>query len=340
MADSILVSIIVPVYNCEKYIGRCIESLINQTYNKIEIILIDDGSIDKSLNIIKQYSEKDDRIIIINQENSGPSVARNRGIARFVDADDYVNCNYIKKMINNIYNKQADLVISDYIEIRKNGKQNVEIFKFISSEEKYKFDETCICEVLCGTGGIVWAKLFNTNIIKKNNINFNKDIYMCEDLLFCLEFIKHTSIITHIKEALYYHNSYNVNSITAKYNKNLFNEQINVQKIIESFLIKYKLMTKQTESFLYQRLKSILWFAIYKEISMHQDISCKLNNIKNIITNVEIIRNIDKFEKNGPIDKYILKYIKKQNNIMVYILGKTRIFIADLRFKIDNIHRI
>ena len=113
------VSIIVPVYNVEKYLRKCLDSLINQTLKDIEIICINDGSTDKSLEILEEYKNRDSRIILLNQENSGQSIARNNGIKKatgeyigFVDPDDWVENNMIKCLIDEIKSEKVDLVTS------------------------------------------------------------------------------------------------------------------------------------------------------------------------------------------------------------------------------------
>ena len=109
------VSVIVPVYNVEKYLSRCLESLINQSLKDIEIICINDGSTDNSLQILKQFAYKDNRIKIINQTNSGQSVARNKGLAiasgkyiGFVDSDDWIDNDYYEKMFETIERTNSD----------------------------------------------------------------------------------------------------------------------------------------------------------------------------------------------------------------------------------------
>lgn len=103
------VSIIVPIYNVEKYIGKCIKSIVNQTYKNLEIILVDDGSTDSSLSICKEYKKKDERIVLVHKKNTGVSDARNKGLElvtgdylAFIDADDYVNDNYIEELLNSL----------------------------------------------------------------------------------------------------------------------------------------------------------------------------------------------------------------------------------------------
>lgn len=129
MSEKDLVSVVVPVYNVEQYVGRCIESLITQTYRNIEIILVDDGSGDKSGTICDQYSGRDQRIIVIHKENGGLSDARNEGIRHargkwitFVDSDDFVHPEYVRILYRNITENQADISICQFV--RKSG--NVE----------------------------------------------------------------------------------------------------------------------------------------------------------------------------------------------------------------------
>ena len=115
------VSIIVPVYNMEKRINKCLDSLVNQTYKNIEIIIINDGSMDHSLDIIREYQSKDSRIKVINQRNMGISEARNNGLAIatgdficFADSDDYLELNMIEELVNKITTDKSDIVICDY----------------------------------------------------------------------------------------------------------------------------------------------------------------------------------------------------------------------------------
>lgn len=343
MKEEVKVSIIVPVYNAEKYIERCIKSLIGQTYKNIEIILINDGSEDKSLNILRNFENIDKRITLINQENSGPSKARNLGIKKstgdyiaFIDADDYVELNYIEKMIKQSNCFKSDMIVCNYKEVRKEGEIPSNIFTFINNGEAYDCDINCIGEVLCGRGGLVWGKLLKSSIIKENKIRFDENISMCEDLLFTLEFIKNTKVVSKIDDYLYIHNKYNDESITAKYNKELFNEQIKVQRKLEQFVYGNNFNNSYIENLLYERLKGIMWFSIYKEIINNDDFKFKLNNINQIIKNEMVVANIDKFNRNGCIDKAIMKSIKIKNSRLVYILSCLRIRISDLRLKVKN----
>lgn len=343
MKEEIKVSIIVPVYNAEKYIDRCIKSIIEQTYKNVEIILINDGSKDSSLSILRDFEKKDSRITLIDQSNKGPSAARNIGIEKstgdyigFIDADDNIELNYIEKMIEYAYRLNTDMVVCNYKEVRIEGDIPSNIFTFINDGEAYNCDLKCIGEVLCGRGGLVWGKLLKSSAIKENNIKFDENISMCEDLLFTLEFIKNTKRLSRINDYLYIHNKYNDESITAKYNKELFNEQVKVQRELEQFVDDNNFNNSYIENLLYERLKDIMWFSIYKEIINTDNLKFKLNNINQIIKNEMVVVNINKFDRNGCVDKAIMESIKMKNSRLVYILSCLRIKISDFRLKVSN----
>lgn len=131
-----MVTIIIPAYNCEKTISRCIDSLIMQTYKDIEIIVVDDGSLDNTYDIIKRYSHIDNRIIPLKQKNGGPGAARNTGMKfakgtyfTFVDADDTVEKDYVEKMVVVAKKFKLELVISDIHIYGK--KRNSKIHNFV-----------------------------------------------------------------------------------------------------------------------------------------------------------------------------------------------------------------
>ena len=119
------VSVIIPVYNVEKYLSKCLDSVIEQTFKDIEIICINDGSTDNSQNILQEYAKKDNRIMVVNQENSGLSVARNIGIAKasadyisFIDADDFIHPNFLKILYNVIQETKSDIAGCNFQKIK------------------------------------------------------------------------------------------------------------------------------------------------------------------------------------------------------------------------------
>lgn len=152
------VSIIIPVYNCEKYIGRCLESVLSQTYSDIEILVIDDGSQDKSLEIIRQLAQGESKIQVYHQENKGVSVARNQGLERargkylaFLDGDDYLGKNYIEKMVQSAKENNSELVICGY---QKINQDDIVLEKIIPGKylqfkrEEWAYQITAVCSRL------------------------------------------------------------------------------------------------------------------------------------------------------------------------------------------------
>lgn len=214
-----LISIIVPIYNAEKYIERCIKSIIDQDYKDIEIILIDDGSKDNSNKICKKLKEYDDRIkFITNYKNRGVSNARNIGIENsngkyiaFVDADDYIEKDIYINLYNNIKINNVDLAVCSYTNSdKKINNLNEEKIRQISKEDFF-------IEVLENKQikGYVHNKLFKSEIIKEKNIRFNEKVYICEDLLFVCEYAKYCNKIIINNKKLYHY----LRNESSSYNK-------------------------------------------------------------------------------------------------------------------------
>ena len=181
------VSIIVPVYNVEKYLRKCIDSLINQTLNDIEIICINDGSTDKSLKILKEYKNKDSRIILLNQENLGQSVARNRGIEiakgeylGFVDPDDWIDLDYYEKLYNAASTNDTDIAVGGIIRVTGIKKK-----KFLNFEKETLTDNTKLKFELCDVPekSYIWNKIYKTQNLKEINLKF-KEGRIFEDCIF------------------------------------------------------------------------------------------------------------------------------------------------------------
>lgn len=199
MRDNPLISIVIPVYNTENYLEKCIESVINQTYSNIEIILVDDGSTDSSAQICDVFAEKDDRIKVIHKGNGGVSKARNvaLGIALgecicFVDSDDSVDRKMVEELYLSLEKNDADIAICDYNTFINNELQKKELVSSKSILNK----EEALNEILTEGmfRGAPWCKLFKRDIIE--DLSFAEDIFLGEDLLFVVQsFIKSQKIV-------------------------------------------------------------------------------------------------------------------------------------------------
>jgi glycosyltransferase involved in cell wall biosynthesis len=183
----ITVSIIVPIYNVEKFLARCLDSLINQTLKGIEIICINDGSTDKSFQKLQEYAQKDNRIVVINQEHQGVSIARNKGLEiaqgefiGFVDSDDWVDLDFYEKLYDSVVRNDCDIAIAGIIQVHSNKtKKHLEYKKEQCTKDiKEKFIITDIPKSC-----YVWNKIYKTKNLKALNIKFPEGKYF-EDMIF------------------------------------------------------------------------------------------------------------------------------------------------------------
>lgn len=196
------ISIIVPVYNAELYLDRCISSLVNQKYKNVEIILVNDGSTDNSLSICERWKHQDCRIVVISIKNRGSATARNFGIAKstgafiaFVDADDYIKENMYIDLYEKMIKEKADIVCCTDIYQEEDGK--VISISYCKNEIIYG-KEALLLFFEFGIPGGACTKLFRAALIKHNNIKFDNDIVHGEDFLFvckCLSYCKITVLI-------------------------------------------------------------------------------------------------------------------------------------------------
>lgn len=212
------VSIIVPIYNVEKYLPQCVESLINQTLKDIEIILVDDGSPDKSGQIAEEYAKKDKRIKVVHQENAGLGPARNSGIENatgeyigFVDSDDWANSGMFEKLYNVAQKENADIVVSGNREM-ENGLavklkphplagKTVSDLNEIDSIRKKLYGHGLNDSTVEAFPMAVWIAIYKRKMLVDNNLVF-KEIFS-EDTIFNLRVYKYAKIISFTNETDY-----------------------------------------------------------------------------------------------------------------------------------------
>jgi glycosyltransferase involved in cell wall biosynthesis len=210
------ISIIVPVYNAEKYLRQCLDSIINQTLKEVQVIIINDGSTDNSKQIILDYVNKDSRILFIDSTNEGVSDARNKGMEKatgkyvgFVDADDYIEAGMYQRLFEVAEETGASLaicnsmIVADHVESKKRlalKNENVVtsdkaglVLDFLA----FKYDYAN------------WNKIYALEIIKKYRLKFHENLAIWEDLLFNLQFIAYVKRMVTLDESLYYYRIHN-----------------------------------------------------------------------------------------------------------------------------------
>lgn len=221
------ISIIVPVYNVEDYLERCVDSILNQTYKGIEVILIDDGSTDLSGYICDDFAKKDSRVIAIHQRNGGVSASRNKGIENvtgewimFCDSDDIVSQSWCEYMYKAATNNLDSLIFSNWEQFR--NETTIVSRNYYDYDTEINLQKSNYYDLFRkGLTGYVWNKIFRTDIILNNGIRFPIDIPIAEDVRFVCEYMKYCRDgCLHIANSLYYYRN-NGSSAMHKYYKDL-----------------------------------------------------------------------------------------------------------------------
>ncbi len=239
-----LISIIVPIYNAERYLKDTLDSVSEQTYSNYELILVNDGSTDDSEDICLQYRLKNDRTRYFKKENSGVASTRNFGLKQatgdyicFVDADDVLEKNYLEVLLESLLDGNNGLACCKYKKFKD------EYITEIMESENLKLTYGDKYEILFNSyGSYLWNKLFIRDIILKNNLFFNNDIFMCEDLLFVFNYLKYINSINCSNQICYFYRSLD-NSLS----KNLNNMKwFTIFFTLDSILKDNKLYNEET----------------------------------------------------------------------------------------------
>lgn len=259
--DNILISVIIPVYNSESYLSTCLQSVINQTYRNLEIICIDDGSSDHSLDILDFYSQKDSRIKVIRQKNSGPSVARNKGLDNasgdyisFVDSDDYLQLNAYEILVECALQKEKwDLIFFGGNVI---GDSNNYINQKLSPEFR-KYTNCKPGEVIFherSSRPFLWLHFIKRSLIEKPfRLRFDNDLELGEDQLFQFGYVPRAKNVMVIDLKLYNYRIQHNASLMQLYNDK------RITKANIHFSICNKVLNLWKENNLYKLYKDDLW---------------------------------------------------------------------------------
>ncbi|UJF28770.1 glycosyltransferase [Kaistella sp. 97-N-M2] len=230
-------SVIIPVFNTSDYLPECLESVIAQTFQDIEIICINDGSTDDSLLILKEFQKKDNRIIIIDQQNKGVSAARNSGLKiasgqyiGFVDSDDAIAPTYLQTLHEKIGDVQWS--VCGYI-----GSEEMTFNEGVLNLNKKSLVDF-IMLLKTGLLFMPWCKLYIKELITKNDLAFNSDFNYGEDLLFNIDYLRHVSSLYVSCKVLYQYNITTPNSLAKSFTVKMFNDKnfqiIEIKKFLES----------------------------------------------------------------------------------------------------------
>ena len=334
--DKYKISIIVPVYNVEKYINKCLDSIINQTYKNLEILFIDDGSTDNSGKICDEYAKKDKRIKVFHQPNSGVSAARNKGLdnitgdyVMFVDPDDWIELNTCEILLNEITKENNDILIFNFYKNYKNGQQ-VKNFKYDYDNNTSNLSQKIQAKILAPSFdipsfnikyiGFTWNKLISAKIIENQRFLLENKQAIFEDGLF---YYKMLEKINNIKICNYYLYHYRLldNSLTKRINKDILDINDEIYKLLISLSKNH-----QKDKYYDDSLQTRIVMNLYNAVVVY------FNNNDLKVSTKERIKLIKKELKKN----YYKKAIKK---VKLKNLSK-KIKIYAILFKIKAYHLI
>lgn len=336
------VSIIIPIYNAESYLSRAIESVQNQTLKDIEIILVNDGSTDRSLAICEEYRDKDKRIKLIDIVNSGVSVARNTGMEiatgdyiGFIDADDYIENNMYENMYKRIIQDSSDICVCNYILESKDSKQYVDINinQDILNSKEQVIEKIILPLIgatkllgedsLLGFRGVV-LYLYKKRLLEDYNIKFKTGLKIGEDFLFNLSYLQHVNKVS-IDRGFYYYYYINRSSATQRYRDDWWIVHKNLIIQIEDFLKSSKLDKLSKDRFTNMKINYLIG-AIVNET--HK------NNVKKTKKKINLIRHIYKepIIKNS-LAKYRYSYMTLPRKVWFWCIKNKYIYILYIYYK-------
>lgn len=226
-----MVSIIVPIYNAENYLRRCVDSILNQEYTDYELLLVNDGSTDASGDICEEYGDRDPRVIVIQKENTGVSDSRNRALDRargkylqFLDSDDWITPDATRLFVRAAEEYGCDMVISDFYRVvgeRLSTKGDIEEEGVLTREE---FAAHMMENPADFYYGVLWNKLYRRDIVEEHNLRMDTDINWCEDFMFNLEYIRYAKVFYALHAPIYYY---------VKRKGSLASQGINISKTVK-----------------------------------------------------------------------------------------------------------
>ncbi len=288
-SENIKVSVVMPIYNAYDYLRPAIDSVINQTLTDIELICVDDGSTDGSLEIIKEYQKNDDRVRIVTENNAGPSTARNKGLARargkyviFLDADDFCAITLLEKLYEIAERDSLDIAVSKF-DIYNNRKAKFE--DNIRSDHGEIFEESEIVSkndypdvILSCTTGYVWNKLFRRAFLEEKELTFDPELRVFEDTHFVVTALSLADRVGKCHERLVHHRVY-TNQPRNKLFKKYYRQVPVVYAKIKEFLRAHGMYTPLSVSFLNlsasrcYKIYNLLWHDAKSEFwdMLHED---------------------------------------------------------------------
>ena len=338
---NIKVSVVVPVYNAEKYLAKSIESMLSQSLKEIELILVNDGSKDKSLAICEEYAKRDSRIIVINKRNEGACIARNTGISiakgkyiQLVDADDYIENNMLEEQYNlgektnaevvmcgmkfDVHQKNGQVVTSEahYKDMVLNSQEEIKLI-FMDLFDNLLFNYT-------------HNKLYNREFLKKNNLKFIEWLPIDQDTNFNIDVFKVLNKLTISTKAYYHYVKTFEETIVTRYHANKFKVRTfrydRLKELLENWGIYNDENKKKLASMYIHHV--IECFEIYNHKKCDLNTKKKKQEIEKILNTKQVKECMDILDNtNSRYTNLVYKFMKNNNINMIYLVSKIKSII-------------
>lgn len=336
------ISIVVPVYNSEKYLEKCIESIMNQTLKDIELILINDGSTDNSRKICDYYKYIDKRIKVLHIKNNGVSNARNVGISyangkyiMFADSDDYVHPKWCETLYKVAESKKDDFIVCGYkiinqritpFELKKVLADTKDKNLILHKSDFYLLYRNGLLNSPCN-------KIFKTDILQKNKIRYKKDLSLGEDMIFNLDYLKYCNgNINIINECLYYYVQSKEESLDYKYYSNLLEIYsllfYTLRENMKIFNADFKKYEKYFWTDYFYLLEKTLRNTLHKDNNISIIEKVKYNN--SIVKSEDFITSIT-YLNDKDVNKFYLKALKTKNYIVIYTVCEILSYLSKIK---------
>lgn len=317
------ISIIVPVYNAEKYLNKCLDALINQSYKDIEVLCVNDGSKDNSLKILDEFANKDKKIKVFSQENSGPAKARNKGLENatgeyimFCDADDYYEPDMCELMLNAMIENNVDIVMCDcniVDHFNNNFRNNKELdYHYIKFKGYHKVNK----DIIMNFNVLLWSKILKKSLINEYNIKF-LDNFEHDDANFILKYLASSKSYYGLDKKLYNYQIINIDSVMGNFylkkSKNKLDFVYSYNNLLQ-YLIDNNFNEDILESVIIYYVGTSLTLGLYLE----EDDVIKLIEIQK-----DFFKKTNKFDYNWYVQK--LKNEPLSECIKLYLIQLTKL---------------
>ena len=315
-----LVSIVVPIYKSEKYLDECIRSIVEQTYSNLEILLVDDGSPDKSPQICDAWAAKDSRIHVIHKMNAGSGMARNTGMEHatgeyicFFDSDDFIEEDMIAKMQNAIEEKECDICVCGYsVDFYNNLSEEESSSTVVPWEKESSNLSVEEYEKNLGICGYVWNKMYRLQFLRSFDLLFDEKISLYEDLIFNSSAFCNGAKVCFIDNVGYHYIQRQRESLGVKYYDNLFSLRLKAINAKRDILKVWKVPEEQIETICSNNFIDAIWGTIKNIKKARFSTKKKKQRIKKFFKEEGIktkLKKIKPKDKKRKIKRYMLRFL-------------------------------